>query len=81
MVARQRWFEATVGASRHRNALRKPRIDPRAVLAERLASYGGRLLCIHGEANSWPHTVPDGRSPSSCTGWRIDPRRTRPFES
>jgi DTW domain-containing protein YfiP len=63
MVARQRWFESTVAASRHRNALRKPKVPARVLLAERLASFGDRLVCIHGEANSWPHTAPDRPEP------------------
>ena len=81
MVARQRWFESTIGASRHRNALRRRRISLRDALAARLASFGDRLLCIHGEANSWPHTIPDRPEPELVHWLAHRPATNETFET
>ena len=80
MVARQQWFQAEVGVSRHRSALRRQRVSPRAALAAQLAAEGPRLVCIHGEANAWPHGSPDRHEPELVHWLAHRPATSETFE-
>jgi DTW domain-containing protein YfiP len=63
MVERQLHFANHVKAERHRRAklVRPPRDPVPAPLRERLAD----LVCVHGEANAWPHLHPDRAEPET----------------
>lgn len=65
MVERQRHFATVVKAERHRRSKPRPARDrvPRP-LRERMAD----LVCVHGEANAWPHLHPE-RSPAETVHW------------
>jgi DTW domain-containing protein YfiP len=66
MVERQIHFATAVKAGRHRRAKApRPARDPvPSELRERLAD----LVCVHGEANAWPHLHPD-RAPAETVHW------------
>jgi hypothetical protein len=66
MVERQRHFATVVRAGRHRRrgAPRPPRDPIPSVLSSRLMD----LVCVHGEANAWPHTHPE-RTPPETVHW------------
>lgn len=64
MVERQKWFETTIGARRHR-ASRRRRSSARETLAARLAADWPRIVCVHGEANAWPHRHPERKDPET----------------
>jgi DTW domain-containing protein len=81
MVARQRWFEAEVGSSRHRFRSRRARVSPRAELAARLETDWSRLVCIHGEANSWPRDDPSRRAPETVHWIAHRPATNETFEA
>jgi DTW domain-containing protein YfiP len=76
MVARQRWFEAAVGASRHRSVR-----GPRSSLAERLALRWSRLVCVHGEANAWPRDHPAREAPETVHWVAHRPATAETFEA
>jgi len=65
MVERQQWFQTEVGASRHCHAPRRRRADSRSALAARLEADWSRLVCIHGEANSWRRDDPSRQDPET----------------
>lgn len=80
MVARQQWFQTTVGVRRHRGRHRSHRVSPRAALAAHLSRYGSRLICIHGEANSWPRMPKDMREPELVHWLAHRPATSETFE-
>jgi DTW domain-containing protein YfiP len=81
MVERQQWFESEVGSSRHLRATRSPRPSPRAALAARLAASWSRLVCIHGEANSWSYTDPSRQDPETVHWVAHRPATAETFEA
>lgn len=66
MVERQRYFATQVqsGRQRRQRELRPPRDPIPAPLRQRL----GDLVCVHGEANAWPHLHPE-RTPPETVHW------------
>ena len=67
MVARQRWFQSEIRASRH-HFTRRPRVSPQTALAARLTADWPRLVCVHGEANAWPRHHP-AREEAETVHW------------
>jgi DTW domain-containing protein YfiP len=80
MVARQKWFETSVHACRHRHP-RKTRLPPRAALAARLAAEWPRLLCVQGEANAWPLRHPERAEPETVHWVAHRPATGETFEA
>jgi len=80
MVERQQWFQAEVGASRHR-AVRAPRVSPRRSLSKRLDAIWTRLVCVHGEANAWPRHHPAREEPETVHWVAHRPATAETFEA
>jgi hypothetical protein len=66
MVERQLYFASTVKTNRHRRD--KPRRPPRDPIPTPLRQQPANLVCVHGEANAWPHLHPD-RQPPETVHW------------
>ena len=80
MVERQQWFQSEVHARRHHYSRRK-RVSPRTKLAARLAADWSRLVCIHGEANAWPHHHASRPHPETVHWVAHRPATARTFEA
>jgi DTW domain-containing protein YfiP len=80
MVERQQWFQAEVGARRHR-VVRSERPSPRDALAARLDASWPRLVCVHGEANAWPHRHPAREAPEIVHWVAHRPATAETFEA
>ena len=80
MVERQQWFQAEVHARRHHFTRRK-RVSPRTKLAARLVADWSRLVCIHGEANAWPHRYSARPEPETVHWVAHRPASNRTFEA
>jgi DTW domain-containing protein YfiP len=80
MVERQQWFQAEVHARRHHFSRRK-RVSPRTKLAARLAADWSRLVCIHGEANAWPHRYAARPEPETVHWVAHRPATAETFEA
>jgi DTW domain-containing protein YfiP len=63
MVARQRWYQTTVGSHRHQRAVTRP--NRRQRLAARLRAEWPRLVCVQGEANAWGRRDPARQEPET----------------
>jgi DTW domain-containing protein len=81
MVARQLWFQNEVGSSRHRHPARHARVSLQSALAARLAADWSRLVCIHGEANSWPRDDPSRQDPETVHWVAHRPATSETFEA
>jgi len=66
MVERQLYFAKTVKSNRHRRD--KPMRAPRDRIPAPLRRQYSDLVCVHGEANAWPHLHPD-RTPPETVHW------------
>lgn len=81
MVARQQWFQAEVGSSRHRHSPRRARVSLQPALTARLAADWSRLVCVHGEANSWPRDDPSRQDPETVHWIAHRPATSETFEA
>jgi DTW domain-containing protein len=66
MVKRQMYFATEIASGRHHREVvaRAPRDPIPALLRRRPAD----VVCVHGEANAWPHLHPD-RTPPETVHW------------
>jgi DTW domain-containing protein YfiP len=79
MVARQRWFQTTVGSHRHQRALTRP--GRRQKLAARLLDQWPRLVCVQGEANAWGRRDPARQAPETVHWVAERPATGEAFEA
>jgi tRNA-uridine aminocarboxypropyltransferase len=79
MVARQRWFQTTVGSHRHQRALARP--GRRQKLAARLRAVWSRLVCVQGEANAWGRRDPARQDPETIHWVAERPATGETFEA
>lgn len=81
MVLRQQWFQTVVGSSRHHRPPRRAGARRRSALAACLSADWSRLVCIHGEANSWPRDHPSRPSPETVYWAAHRPVTAETFEA
>jgi DTW domain-containing protein YfiP len=79
MVARQRWFQTTVGSHRHQRAHTRP--GRRVRFATRLRSLWSRLVCVQGEANAWGRRDPSHQDPETIHWVAERPASGETFEA
>ncbi len=81
MVERQRWFRDEVRSSRHRTFTRGAGVSPASALSARLDADWSRLVCVHGEANSWPRQHPARHEPEIVHWLAHRPATAETFEA
>jgi DTW domain-containing protein len=63
MVGTQLHYARTVRGARHRHALHRARRARRPPMGALLRANASNMLCVHGEANTWPARAANGHPP------------------